>query len=214
MQAAILASAVQKDEWMGSASAGSHDCVWVNSFAELTASADADIWVDLLFENNRKRIEALQEGDNKTVIINAVADTLTETDVSFIRMNAWPGFLKREITEAAGVSAAAKERAESFFVSFGKRIVWTADQPGFITARVIAMIINEAYLALGEGVSSKEEMDTAMKLGTNYPYGPFEWAGLIGLENINHLLMAMSRLQERYTPAPQLKSAIENGLTA
>ena len=48
------------------------------------------------------------------------------------------------------------------------------DIPGFISARVVSMIINEAYFALEEEVSSKEEIDTAMKLGTNYPYGPFD----------------------------------------
>ena len=56
--------------------------------------------------------------------------------------------------------------------------------PGFITARVIAMIINEAFFALQENVSSKEEIDTAMRLGTNYPYGPFEWTKLIGIDKI------------------------------
>ena len=50
------------------------------------------------------------------------------------------------------------------------------------------MIINEAFIALREGVSTKEEINTAMKLGTNYPYGPFEWAGKIGIERVNALL--------------------------
>jgi 3-hydroxybutyryl-CoA dehydrogenase len=66
------------------------------------------------------------------------------------------------------------------------------------------MIINEAYLSLEEGVSSKEEMNTAMRLGTNYPYGPFEWAEKIGPENIARLLTALSRQQPRYTPASLL----------
>jgi 3-hydroxybutyryl-CoA dehydrogenase len=70
------------------------------------------------------------------------------------------------------------------------------------------MIINEAYLSLEEGVSSKEEMNTAMRLGTNYPYGPFEWAEKIGMEHIARLLQALSRQQVRYAPAPLLLSAI------
>jgi 3-hydroxybutyryl-CoA dehydrogenase len=73
--------------------------------------------------------------------------------------------------------------------------------PGFITARVIAMIINEAWFALEEGVSTKEEIDTAMKLGTNYPYGPFEWGKEIGLKNIHALLDKLSKLNPRYSPA-------------
>jgi 3-hydroxybutyryl-CoA dehydrogenase len=53
---------------------------------------------------------------------------------------------------------------------------------------VISTIINEALIALMEGVSTREEIDTAMKLGTNYPYGPFEWAEKIGMERVDSLL--------------------------
>ena len=67
------------------------------------------------------------------------------------------------------------------------------------------MIINEAFFALQENVSSKEEIDTAMKLGTNYPFGPFEWAERIGLKNIFELLTGLSKTQSRYEPAALLK---------
>jgi 3-hydroxybutyryl-CoA dehydrogenase len=70
-----------------------------------------------------------------------------------------------------------------------------------LSARVIAMIINEAYFALGEGVSSKQEIDIAMKLGTNYPYGPFEWSERIGLKNIYKLLQKLNSTSSRYTIA-------------
>jgi 3-hydroxybutyryl-CoA dehydrogenase len=66
------------------------------------------------------------------------------------------------------------------------------DIPGLISARVIAMVINEAYYTLQEQVSTKEEIDIAMKLGTNYPFGPFEWSSIIGLNNIYQLLTKMS----------------------
>jgi 3-hydroxybutyryl-CoA dehydrogenase len=63
------------------------------------------------------------------------------------------------------------------------------------------MIINEAYFALEENVSTKEEIDIAMKLGTNYPYGPFEWCKKIGLKNIAALLAELSQTEKRYQPA-------------
>ncbi len=66
------------------------------------------------------------------------------------------------------------------------------------------MIINEAYYALGDGVSSKADIDIAMKLGTGYPYGPFEWSQLIGLKNINELLLQLMKLDKKYSPAPAL----------
>jgi 3-hydroxybutyryl-CoA dehydrogenase len=73
-----------------------------------------------------------------------------------------------------------------------------------ITARVLATIINEAYYTLGAQVSTREEIDIAMKLGTSYPYGPFEWAAKIGLARIYELLAELSRDDKRYVPAPLL----------
>jgi 3-hydroxybutyryl-CoA dehydrogenase len=86
----------------------------------------------------------------------------------------------------------------------GKNFELTADQPGFIAPRVIAMIINEAYFAKTEGVSSEEEIDIAMKLGTNYPKGPFEWKKEIGVEQILALLLKLSSTDTRYTPCDML----------
>ena len=79
---------------------------------------------------------------------------------------------------------------------------------GMITARVLATIINEAYYTLGAQVSTREEIDIAMKLGTGYPYGPFEWSEKIGLKRIYELLVELSKVDERYTPAPLLKAEV------
>jgi len=79
------------------------------------------------------------------------------------------------------------------------------DIPGMITARVLAAIINEAYHTLGAQVSSREEIDIAMKLGTSYPYGPFEWSDKIGLTRVYELLTELSNEDARYMPAPLLK---------
>jgi len=63
------------------------------------------------------------------------------------------------------------EKLTEIASALGKQLVPVPDQPGFVTARVLSMIINEAWLALEEGVSTKAEIDIAMKLGTNYPLG-------------------------------------------
>jgi 3-hydroxybutyryl-CoA dehydrogenase len=75
-----------------------------------------------------------------------------------------------------------------------------------ITPRVIATIVNEAYFALEQNVSTKEEIDIAMKLGTNYPMGPFEWSRKIGLKNIYSLLQKLSLTNERYQPCELLRT--------
>ena len=74
------------------------------------------------------------------------------------------------------------------------------------------MIINEAFYAKGDGVSSERDIDTAMKLGTNYPFGPFEWGRLIGMKNIYALLKKLSSGDERYTPASALEKETNDEL--
>ena len=71
------------------------------------------------------------------------------------------------------------------------------------------MIINEAYFTVEDHVSTKAEIDTAMKLGTNYPYGPFEWAELIGTANILALLQKLNTTDSRYQPAVLLINEVK-----
>jgi 3-hydroxybutyryl-CoA dehydrogenase len=82
---------------------------------------------------------------------------------------------------------------------------FTKDTPGMISARIIAMIINEAYFTFQEQISTKDEIDTAMKLGTNYPYGPFEWSRKIGLRKIYELLVELRRTNDLYSIATALE---------
>lgn len=118
-----------------------------------------------------------------------------------LRFNGWAGFAERKVWECAGnISDQHRELAEQM----GVELIPVPDEPGLIAGRVVAMIINEAYFALGESVSSKADIDTAMKLGTNYPYGPFEWANLIGPARVLELLNALASTDTRYTPSPQL----------
>lgn len=137
------------------------------------------------------------------VIINSVIDTLAGLNLpaNFYRINGWPGFLKRNVYEIAGT---ANKEIESIFKAPDIKINFVNDEPGFISARVIAMIINEAYFALEDDVSSKAEIDTAMKLGTNYPFGPFEWASQIGLKNVWALLQKLYLTDSRYKPSQVL----------
>jgi 3-hydroxybutyryl-CoA dehydrogenase len=78
------------------------------------------------------------------------------------------------------------------------------------------MIINEAYYTVQEGTATRADIDLAMKLGTNYPYGPFEWCERIGLEHVYHLLEAVydDTKDERYKIAPLLKKEYLSGYKA
>jgi len=183
---------------------------YVPSIQNFSDYPKAEAYIDLSFENDKNTITLLKKL-NALVIINSVSDMLAETDPAFIRINGWPGFLETAVIEASFVQANLKQPAEAVFKELNKIPEWLPDEPGFITPKVISMIINEAYFALEQEISSKEEIDTAMKLGTAYPYGPFEWAKKIGLNNIVRLLNRLSKEKTRYAPAPLL---VQEALTA
>ena len=165
---------------------------------------EADGVLDLLFENTTERKKLLRNSSAKVIIVNSVLDSLSEIEPSFIRIAGWNTMLKRDLIEAAAVDKEKAPVVEKLFSLINKRVEWVSDIPGFISCRVIAQIINEAYYALQENVSSKDQIDIAMKLGTNYPYGPFEWAQKIGLKNIISLLEKLSRIESRYKPCTSI----------
>ncbi|MBK9939920.1 MAG: hypothetical protein IPP02_16460 [Chitinophagaceae bacterium] len=183
---------------------GMPDDVQVEWQHEIAPVVGADAYVDLLFIQSEERINKLTALQPSVIIINCVEVTLSELPAGFIRLNGWNSFLKRPVAEMAG-NGENKIIAEKIISCFNKTTEWVADVPGFITARVISTIINEAYFTLAEKVSTKDEIDTAMKLGTNYPFGPFEWSEKIGLKNIYGLLMLLSKTKSRYTPSDLLQ---------
>lgn len=160
---------------------------------------DADVYIDLLFEQNQH--QKIWEELNPNFLI---VSSIIEPCKNYIRINAWPGMLGRNLIEAAGENKEEKDKAVAVFELLNKKLEWVKDQPGLITPRIIASIINEAYFTISEGVTDKKNIDLAMKLGTNYPYGPFEWSELIGLKNVYNLLVSLSKIEERYTPSSLL----------
>jgi len=176
------------------------------SAADFSQHKDADAFFSLHNDEIFPEFESLK----KPVFINSVVQTLGDLFASpnVYRINGWATFLKRPVWEIAGTP---DQEVEAIFKSLNVKINFVKDVPGFISASVIAMIINEAYFALEDNVSSKDEIDTAMKLGTNYPYGPFEWAELIGTGNILALLQQLYLTDNRYKPSEFLiKEATAN----
>lgn len=209
MRIAVLAETEQKKELEEKGFLHPVAVAWVQSADELLASS-ADAYFDLLFELTDSRVKCLTCLLPRPVIINAVTDTLAEIGQPFIRVNAWPGFIGRPVTEIAVAYTGQQQTAEWVFSQLGWPVILAPDQPGMIAPRVIAMIVNEAYFALNEQVSTKAEIDTAMKLGTHYPYGPFEWSKKIGLEKIYALLAQLSKTDGRYQVAAALINELHN----
>ena len=165
----------------------------------------ADALFDLTFNDND--IASNDLINDLPVFVNGVNCVCKDIDrPNYIRLNAWNGFINRGTTELACNNAEFKKKAEDILNTLEWQYAWVADDYGFIAARIIAMIINEAYYALDEEVSTKEQIDIAMKLGTNYPYGPFEWSEKIGLKNVVQLLQNLATQDERYVISALLLS--------
>ena len=201
MKIAVITNDALKEEWLAQ---GRQEAVLIEWLAEPMAVEGGGCYIDLLFQPTAERINKLQKLQPAIIIVNSVMATLNNLPENFVRINGWPGFLKRTLVESCG-SDELKTPVEKIFDSFNKKTEWVPDVPGFISARVVSMIINEACFTLDEKVSSKKEIDTAMKLGTNYPYGPFEWGEKIGLKKVYELLSILSNSNSRYEPAALLK---------
>ncbi len=95
----------------------------------------------------------------------------------------------------------------------GKTPVTVHDSPGFVSNRVLMPMINEAIYAVMEGVASKEDVDTVMKLGMNHPMGPLTLADFIGLDVCLDILEVLHRElgDDKYRPCPLLRKMVDAG---
>jgi 3-hydroxybutyryl-CoA dehydrogenase len=122
-----------------------------------------------------------------------------------------------ELVRGAASGSDSLPAAGRHFAELGKHVECVlADAPGLVLGRILCQIVNEAHFAVGQGVASAEDVDTAMRLGFNWPRGPFEWTSAIGPERVVSVLDALrSELgEERYRVAPLLRRAAGPGRSA
>jgi 3-hydroxybutyryl-CoA dehydrogenase len=200
---AVLANDLQKEEIAVSPFFRKHEVLFSENLS-LWSNHIADVFMDLCFENSPGRIGMLAKLFPKPVFVHSVTDTLDRIHPGLIRMNGWPGFLRGNYIEASANDEIKIKAGELL----GNELIFVKDTPGFVSARILAMIINEAYFTWEAGTSSKEEIDIAMKLGTGYPFGPFEWGNMIGLSRIAELLKRLSIDDSVYEVAGSLVSVV------
>jgi len=117
-----------------------------------------------------------------------------------------------EIVRALETSEATVQACAEVGRRMGKEVVVIRESPGFITSRINAMIGNEAFYMLQEGIASAEDIDKALKLGLNHPMGPFELVDLVGLDvRLNILEYLHKTLGEKYRPSPLLSRYVKAG---
>lgn len=195
--------------------------------ADLHDAADCDLVVEAIIENmeiKAKTFRALDEICKPECILASNTSSLPITEIAAATkrpekvigmhfMNPVPVMKLVEIIRGIATSdetyAAVKEES----IALGKTPVEVRDVPGFISNRVLQIMINEAIYCLYEGVASVEDIDTVMKLGMNHPMGPLQLADFIGLDTV---LAIMETMYEgyadcKYRPCPLLRQYVKAG---
>jgi 3-hydroxybutyryl-CoA dehydrogenase len=117
-----------------------------------------------------------------------------------------------EIIRGLETNDETSEVAESVSQKMGKETVQVKESPGFVTTRINALIGNEAFYMLQEGIATARDIDKALKLGLNHPMGPFEMIDLVGLDTrLSILSFLHETLGEKYRPCPLLVKYVKAG---
>lgn len=117
-----------------------------------------------------------------------------------------------EVVKALDTTPETVAVMEAVSAKMGKETVLVKESPGFVTSRINAMIGNEAFYMLQEGVASARDIDKALKLGLNHPMGPFELVDLVGLDTRLSILQYLHRtLGEKFRPCPLLEQHVRDG---
>jgi 3-hydroxybutyryl-CoA dehydrogenase len=128
-------------------------------------------------------------------------------------MNPVPVMQLVELIRGAATSDETYAQTRALAEKMGKTTVVSKDFPGFIVNRILIPMLNEACFALSEGLATAEDIDTAMKLGTNVPMGPLTLADFIGLDTVLSIAEVLHRGlgDDKYRPSPLLRQYVEAG---
>ncbi len=172
----------------------------------------ADVIFDFFVGDNPEQFEMYADLATD-VFVNATKISLAELAYyqddlicNLYGFNGLPTFINRQYLEVSALED-QQEGLKSICKALGTEHIAVDDRVGMVTPRVVCMIINEAFFTLQEGTASVEDIDKGMKLGTNYPFGPFEWCDKIGIQHVYEVLEAIydDTKDERYKICPLLK---------
>ena len=198
----------------------------IEGTTDLEDLADCDVVVEAALENidvKRDIFGDLDEIVNGDAVLATNTSTLSITTIAAATdrpesvvglhfMNPVAVMKGVEVVRGEKTRSDVLEFAHAFAEDLGKETWESDDKPGFVTNRILMPWINEGIRALDEGVATKGDIDSGMKLGTNVPMGPLELADHIGLDICLHASETLhEELGDRYTPAYLLKRKVEAG---
>ena len=190
------------------------------------AAREADMVIEAVPEEMESKIEIftlLDKVCRPTTILASNTSSLSVTEIASVTyrapkcvgmhfFNPVHKMKLLEIVRALETSDETLAAAVEVGKRMGKEVVVIKESPGFITSRINAMIGNEAFYMLQEGVASAQDIDKALKLGLNHPMGPFEMIDLVGLDTRLHILEYLHKsLGEKFRPAPLLVQYVKAG---
>ena len=175
-----------------------------------------DCIFDLNFDDNPSNLSIYAGLRDKPVFVNAVKLSLNEAVYTsgvkarcmLFGVNGLPSFISQTKWEVSLYRKFQTPELEKLMKLFGIEYHTVEDRTGLVKPRIIFMIINEACYTLQEGTATIEDIDMGMKLGTNYPFGPFEWCDKIGITVVFETLAVLyeDTKDERYKICPLLKA--------
>lgn len=190
------------------------------------AVTDADLVIEAVPEKQeikRKVFETVDQHAKETCYFATNTSTMSPTEIGsytkrpekLIAMHFFNPVYKMPLVEIVRGLETSDETAEvirNVAEQMGKETVVVNEFPGFVTSRISTLVGNEAFYMLQEGVGTPEEIDKAIKLGLNYPMGPFELGDMVGLDaRLNNLKYLHEKLGEKYRPAPLLEQYVKAG---
>ena len=193
------------------------------------AAKDADYVIEAVFERAEVKLpifgqleeicpkETILASNTSGIPVSLLASATRRPDkvIGTHFMNPVPLMKGVEIVKTLLTSEQTLKVSLDFVKSLGKETVVVKDSPGFVTNRIITLVMNEAAKLLEENLASIEDIDKIEKLSHNWPMGPFELADMVGIDVLVDLLEGVYQQTgwERYKPAPILKRMVELGYT-
>ncbi len=211
MKIAVLGTGKKAEAWKAK-NLDANSYTWVQ---DTKSHADFDVFVDLDFDENFTNLLSYSTNTTTLFLVSAVnislegafaENKIKPTGNKIIGINALPTMVERTTLEYTNPFDI--EITTDLFNTLGYTTSTKVDsRVGMVTPRIICMIINEAFYTVQEGTANAKDIDTAMKLGTNYPKGPFEFLELMGIKNVYNTLNAVydDTHEERYKVCPLLK---------